>query len=89
MRNLEHVKVAVSVSDPTKKELEKEEEMFLVIHLLENSDTSRFGTLKDELVNASFVGRNEYPETVSGAYELMFCRGRSVSHDNGSARVDT
>ena len=45
-----------------------------MIHLLYKSDPVIYRNLNKELQNGSYVGRDEYPTSSGGAYELMVCR---------------
>ena len=47
--------------NPTDEEVKKEEEKFKGLCLLKRSDMLRFGTLLNELHNASYASRYDYP----------------------------
>jgi hypothetical protein len=59
---------------PTKAERSAEEEKFKAICYLKQSDKSRHGSLLRDLQNGAYVGRDEYPTTTAGAYDLMIRR---------------
>ena len=61
-------------ANPSEKEMTSEEEKFSAIHLLQTSDTVRYRNLNKELQNGSYVGKDNYPTTSRGAYELMVRR---------------
>ena len=69
-----------------------EEEKFSVIHLLQTSDSTRYGNLNKDIQNGSYVGRDEYPITSVGDYELMVHRSvryqSIVNGGNGGGRVN-
>jgi hypothetical protein len=77
----------VDAKNPSKEEVRREEEKFSAIHVLQTSDPVRYNDLNEELKNASYVGRDDYPTTISSAYELMIRRsGRYQAigtRDNG------
>ena len=66
----------------TAQEEDYEADQFFGILLLTNSDAQRYGILNKELLHAAQFGNNDYPNTSSGAYELM-CR-RSGRYDHYS-----
>ena len=55
------------------KETTTKEDKFSAIHLLQTSDTVRYGNLNKELKNGSYIGWDEYPTTSGGAYVLVVC----------------
>ena len=66
--------VATSVETAT------EVERYKAICYLKQSDKKRHGDLMDELQNAAYVGRDEYPTTTAGAYDLMARRSGVFSN---------
>jgi hypothetical protein len=58
----------------TRAEIAVEEEKFKAICYLKQSDKSRHGGLIRELQNGAYMGRDEYPPTTAGAYDLMIRR---------------
>jgi hypothetical protein len=60
--------------EPTKAEVATEEEKFKAICYLKQSDKTRHGALLRDLQNGAYVGRDEYPTTTAGAYDLMIRR---------------
>ena len=58
--------------------------------MLQTSDPVQFGNLNKELQNGSYVGRDEYPITSVGDYELMVHRSvryqSIVNGGNGGGR---
>ena len=65
---------AADQENPLEKETTNENDKFSAIHLLHTSYLVRYGNLDKELQNGSQVGRDKYPTTSEGAYELMVCR---------------
>jgi hypothetical protein len=59
---------------PTVAEKLTEEEKFKAICFLKQSDKNRHGALLRDLQNGAYVGRDEYPTTPAGAYDLMIRR---------------
>jgi hypothetical protein len=57
--------------NPSDKERKAELNKFCAIHLLTAADPHQYKELNEELINASYVGCDEYPTTPSGAYELL------------------
>jgi hypothetical protein len=70
---------------PTKVERSVEEEKFKVICYLKHSDKTRHGALLRVLQNGAYVGRDEYPTTTAGAYDLMIRRS-GVFQGRGGGR---
>jgi hypothetical protein len=64
----------VVLNNPTDQEISIEEERFRAIHLLQIADPQRYSSLNEDLQHGSYLGRDEYPETTSGAFELMVRR---------------
>ena len=58
--------------------------------MLQTSDPEIYGNLNKELFNGSYLGRDKYPTTSRGAYELMVHRPviyQSIGNgDNGGVR---
>ena len=44
--------------------------------ILLREDESRYGQLFEDQRKSYFKGRDEYPETINGAYELFVCTSR-------------
>ena len=85
----------IVLNNPTDQEISIEEEKFRAIHLLQIADSNRYSSLNEDLQNGSFLGRDEYPETTSGTFELMVRRsgryqalGSNRNHQNDN-NVDT
>ena len=52
--------------------------------MLQTSYPFRYGNLNKELQNGSFLGRDKYPTTYGGGYELLVLKsGRYQSNENG------
>ena len=52
-------------------EMEDSNEKLKAMIMIKRSDDGRFGNLKNRLKEANDVGRDEYPITVAGAYDLL------------------
>ena len=53
------------------------------MHILELSDKERYEYLSEELKNASYVGRDEYPKTVTSAFKVMVRASGGYQHIGG------
>ena len=53
-------------------EEEKSKAMLFLLRVYE----SRYGKLFEDMSKADFVGKDEYPETINGAYELLVLASR-------------
>ena len=86
----------VKATDPaTDEEKAKEREKFMAALVIMNSDKKRFDPLKQELINASYVGRNDYPTSTSTAHDLLARRsgryetvGRRTPFKRGMGRAN-
>ena len=58
----------------TDDEIFQEEEKFKAICLIKRSDPGRYGIVLDELKNAAFVGRDEYPSSPADVHDLLVRR---------------
>ena len=63
--------VAQNTSSPTAKEISEEEEKFKAMLMVVQADGNRYGTLQSNLEEGVLLGRDEYPKTVTSAYELL------------------
>ena len=75
---------ALSPHSPSEDEKREEVDRMCAVHLLQAADPHRYRSLNEELLHASYVGRNEYPTTPANAYELLVRRsGRfhGLSHN--------
>ena len=59
------------IEDGSEEDVETEREKFKALCFLLRSDESRYGELQNEIKKGIFRGRDEYPTTVEGAYDLM------------------
>jgi hypothetical protein len=76
----------------TEDERKLEIDKFCAVHLLAAADPHRYKDLNEELLNASYVGRDEYPTTPSSAYELLVQRSgrfQSITRAGDRSRVRT
>ena len=55
----------------TPEEVTTEEGKFKAILFLIRVDDYKYVKLFEDIIKADFVGRDEYPETLNGAYELL------------------
>ena len=60
----------------TPEEVKTEEETFKAVLFFLREDESRYGQLFEDLIKADFVGRDEYPKTINGAYEVLLRTSR-------------
>jgi len=86
----------VKASDPaTDEEKAIEREKFMGALVVMNSNGKRYDPLKQELMNASYVGRNNYPTSTSAAHYLLARRsgryetvGRRTPFKRGMGRTN-
>lgn len=80
-------------NEPTDKEIDIEENKFKAICFVKCGDPNRHKSLLNDLKHATYVGRDEYPDTLAGDFELMVHRsgafrthlgGGSEGHFGGS-----
>jgi hypothetical protein len=70
--------------EPTEDEIDVEENKFKAICFIKRSDPNRYKSLLNDLKHAAYVGRDEYPNTPAGAFELMVRRsGAFTTHLGG------
>ena len=68
----------------TEEEIEIEENKFKVICYIKRGDPNRYNSLLNDLKHAAYVGRDEYPNTPAGAFDLMVRRsGAFTTHLGG------
>ena len=65
---------AVDQENPLEKEMTREEDKFSAIHLLQTSDTFRYGNINKKLQNWPYVAGGNYLTTSRGDYEPMVYR---------------
>ena len=59
------------ISDATKQEINDEKERFMAIGFILRSDETRFKKLNEELKSSANRGRDEYPVTLTEAFNLL------------------
>jgi hypothetical protein len=69
--------------EPTAKEIDIEENKFKAICFIKRSDPNRYRSLLNDLKHAAYVGRDEYPDTPAGAFELMVQRSGAFTTQLG------
>ena len=68
----------------TEEEIEIEENKFKAICYIKRGDPNRYTSLLNDLKHAAYVGRDEYPDTPAGAFDLMVRRsGAFTTHLGG------
>jgi hypothetical protein len=83
----------------TDEEIKEEAQKFKAMVAIKRSNYQKFGTLQQELVEATHVGRDEYTETPAAAYDLLVRRdglysnrpsggGNHSGNGRGSGRND-
>ena len=63
--------VAENKDSPTEKEKEAEIEKFKAMLMILRADPGRFGQLQESLFDGVFKGRDEFPKTMTAAYDLL------------------
>ena len=63
--------IAVDKDNPTQTEINMEEDKLKAMALIMRSDTARYGHLQQSLEEGTHRGRDEYPTTVTAAYDLL------------------
>ena len=66
-------------NNPTTAECEAEENKFKAIVFLKRSDPNRYGSFLTELQNSAHLNRDEYPDSETGALDLMVRRSGEFS----------
>ena len=61
----------IGIENPSGEEIKQERERFKAMCFILRADEGRYGELLDELKKGVYKGRDEYPTTVSDAYELL------------------
>ena len=83
---------AADEDNPTNKEFETEVEKVKAMVYFLKSDPNRYGTLHDDLCQSVYRGRDEFPTTVTSAYDLLqhFSGkvGRKASNNNNNDRTN-
>ena len=74
--------VGKSLTDASTEVKLESKESCMAILLLINADPSRYSALMSSLKAGANLGRDEYPKTVAGMYELM------VKHDQANNRTN-
>ena len=61
-------------------EIDAEKEIFKAICFILRADETRYGDLLEELWKGVYRGRDEYPNTVSDAYELLLWTSQQIGY---------
>jgi hypothetical protein len=70
--------------EATEEEIEIEENKFKAICNIKRGDPNRYKSFLNDLKHAAYVGRDEYPDTPAGAFDLMVRRsGAFTTHLGG------
>ena len=62
---------AANPSEPTDAEIKAEEQLFKAMFMIMKSDPNRFLQTQESLRSGVILGRDEYPKTVTAAFELL------------------
>ena len=57
--------------DPSKDEIEVEEDKFKAMLMILRADHIRYGALQESLFQGVYKGRNDFPQTITKAYDLL------------------
>ena len=68
------------VSSARTEDKTKQKEKFLAMCFFMHADERRYGELHEELKKGVFRGRDEYPVTVSDAYEFLIRTSRQIGY---------
>jgi len=71
----------------TPDEVAKARESFLAICFLQRADENRYGELQDELKKRIIKGRDEYPQTVADAYDLLLKTSKQIGYKKNRFRT--
>ena len=81
------VSSAADKDKPTIKEKEDEKQRFKAMIMILRSDPERFGRLQESLFEGVYKGRDEFPETVTSAYDLLQRVASNITpYTNGTVR---
>ena len=64
----------------TTVEIEAEKERFKAVCFILRADETRYGNLLEELRKGVYRNRDEYPNTVSDAYELLLRTSQQIGY---------
>ena len=78
-----------SLDTASPDEIKKENERFRAICFIQRADETRYSELLEDLRKGVFRGRDEYPETVSDAYELLIRTSTQLGYVNRSRNTNT
>ena len=78
-----------SLDTASPDEIKKENERFRAICFIQRADETRYSELLEDLRKGVFRGRDEYPETVSEAYELLIRTSTQFWYVNRSRNTNT
>ena len=78
--------VGTKLADATVEEIKKEKQKFKSMCFLQRADMNRYGELIEDLKKSGHRGRDEYPETIAGAYELLVRTSKQSGHVIGRSR---
>ena len=81
-------KAGPATDPPTDKEILVEEDKFKAMCFLTRADDVRFKNLLKQLKDGSFLGRDEYPTTVTDAYDLLVRTSGAFKRSSGSRQHD-
>ena len=70
----------------TEKEVLVEEEKFKAICYVKRGDPNRYGSLITELEHRAHLGKDEYPEQLSTAFDVMVCRSGVITNTRRGGR---
>jgi hypothetical protein len=76
-----------SIQDATLEKKATKKEEFLAMCFFIRADERRYGDLHEDLKKGVFRGRDEYPKTISDAYQLLLRTSRQLGYQNSSRRV--
>ena len=70
-------------STATNDIIEAEENKFKAIWFIMHSDSGRYSELLKVIKESTYLGRDEYPTTLTSTYEMLVCHYVNMSNDRG------